>query len=84
MFALSSIGCVPVDGDVDEISSDNFPLLNPRIEFYAPIERAPLLLNAAEQAKIRLRNGNEGTLNASSEDVRGFNLMAEYIMNTFE
>jgi hypothetical protein len=84
VFALSSIDCIPFDGDAIEINAENFPFLNPRIEFYAPVARISLLLRAAEQADTRLTNASAGRLVVSSEDIRKFNLMAEYITTSLE
>lgn len=79
VLGLAAFGCIPVDGDTDEIAADTFPLLNPWVRFYIPGEKIPVLLMAAQYADVAVKNGDGGSVDAYCDDVRKFNLMAEYL-----
>lgn len=80
-LGLAYMGCIPINGGADEISSDNFPILNPYIDFHVPKEKVLFLIEAAEKVGVSLRNGSGGTLTAYCDDVRKFNFMAKNICN---
>jgi hypothetical protein len=81
VLSLAAFGCVPVEGDADEIAEQVFPCLHPWVTFYTPVEKVSVLLTAAQGAGVFLKNGFGGSIDASCDDVRKFNAMAERLCN---
>lgn len=83
VYALSSIGCVPISSCNGGVMGDFHALEHPWLIFYSPTTVVVMLLKAAEQAGVGLTNYENGMLEAFSGSALGFNKMADFLLGNY-